>query len=165
MERKTRPNRQLVCHGKGHVLEMFSNGLAIAQVVMLADETAAKLLLRGPADLLKGYGEKGADGAMDGRLINPNPDRWLAVGQGIGKGAFGRRQLNPSLGFEEQEQAATDHVLEGAIGLLPIPCPAHLLGDETPAPTGMGGNDLPDKDNIRFANNPPPICGDDLHDV
>jgi hypothetical protein len=151
--------------GKGHVLEMFSNRLAIAQIVMLANETVAKLLLWASADLLKGYGEKGANGAMDGRLINPNPDRRLAVGQGIGKPAFGWRQLDPPLGFEEQEQAATDHVLEGAIGLTPVPCPAHLLGNEPSAPTGMGGNDLSDKGNIGLGDNPPAICSDDLHDV
>jgi hypothetical protein len=66
--------------GKGHVLEVFPNRLAISQIVMLADETVAKLLLWAPADLLKGYGEKGANGAMDGRLINLNPQRRLAIG-------------------------------------------------------------------------------------
>jgi hypothetical protein len=107
--------------GKGHVFEMFPNRLAIAQIVMLADETIAKLLMWAPADLLKGDGEKGSNGAMDGCLINLNPQRRLAVGQGIGKPAFGWGQLDPSLGLEEQQQAAADHVLEGAIGLTPVP--------------------------------------------
>jgi hypothetical protein len=144
---------------------MFSNRLAIAQIVMLADETVAKLLLWAPADLLEGDGEKGGDGTMDRCLINPDPDRRLAVGQGIGRSAFGRGQLDPSLGLEEQEQAATDHILEGAVGLTPVPCPAHLLGNEPPAPTGMGGNDLPNKGDIRLGDDPAAICDNDLHDA
>jgi len=151
--------------GKGHVLEMFPNRLAIAQIVMLVDEAVAKLLLCSPADLLEGYGEEGANGALDGCLINLNPQRRLAVGQGIGKLAFGWGQLDPSLGLEEQEQASTDHVLEGAIGLTPVPCLAYLPGNQSPAPTGMGGNDLPNKGNIGLGDDPPAICDNDLHDV
>lgn len=84
---------------KGHVLEMLSNRLGIAQIMILADEAVTKLLLRGPADLLQMYGGKLADGATDWRLINLDRDRHLPVSQGIGGPAFGRRQLDPSLGL------------------------------------------------------------------
>jgi hypothetical protein len=151
--------------GKGYVLEMFSNRLAVAQIVMLADETVAKLLLCSPSDLLKGYGQKGADGAMYWGLINDDPDRGLAVGQGIGRSLFGGRQLDASLRLQEQEQAATEHVLEGAIGLPPIPCSADLLGNEASACRGMCGDDLPNQGNIGLGDRASPKCGDDLHDV
>jgi hypothetical protein len=151
--------------GKGHVFEVFSNGLAVAQIVMLADETVAKLLLCSPSDLLKGYGQKGTYGAMDWRLINGDPNRGLAVGQGIGRSLFGGRQLDASLGLQEQEQAATEHVFEGAIGLPPIPCPAELLGNEAPAGGGMCGDDLLNQGNIGLGDSTSAICCDDLHDM
>jgi hypothetical protein len=133
---------------KGHILEMFSNRLGIVQIMILADEAVTKLLLRGPADLLQMYREKVADGATDWRLINLDGDRQLPIGQGIRGAAFGRRQLYPSLGLQKQQQASTHHVLESAIGLPPIPCPANLLGNETPAALGMGRYDFLDNRNI-----------------
>jgi len=151
--------------GKGHILEMLSDRLGITQVVVLADEAVTKLLLRAPADLLEADGQQRIDGAMNRRLINRNPVGRLAIGQGIGNLTFGRRQLNPSLGFEKQQQAAADHIFEGAIGLSPIPCPAKLLRNEPPAPAGVSGNDPPNKGNIRLIDNPTPICDSGFHDV
>lgn len=151
--------------GKGHILEVLSDRLGITQVVVLADEAVTELLLRGPADLLEVDGKQRIDGAMDRCLINRNPGRRLAVGQGVGNLPFGRRQLDPALGFEEQQQAAADHVFEGAIGLSPIPCPAKLLRNEPPAPTGVSGNDPPNKGNIRLIDNPTAICDSGFHDV
>jgi hypothetical protein len=151
--------------GKDHILEVLADRLGITQVVVLADEAVTELLLRGPADLLKVDGKKRTYGAMDRCLINRNPDRRLTVGQGIGKLPFGRRQLDPALGFEEQQQAAANHVFEGAIGLSPIPCPAKLLRNEPPAPAGMSGNDTPDKGNIGLVDNPTAICDSGFHDV
>lgn len=107
--------------GKGYILKVLSDRLAIAQVVVLVDQTVTELLLRSPADLLEVDGKKCIDGAMDRCLINCDSVGWFAVGQGIGKLAFGRRQLNPPLGFEEQQQATAHHIFEGAIGLSPIP--------------------------------------------
>jgi hypothetical protein len=151
--------------GKGHILEVLSDRLGITQVVVLADEAVTELLLRAPADLLEVDGKQRIDGAMDRCLINRNPVGRLAVGQGIGKLTFGRRQLDPALGFEEQQQAAADHIFEGAIGLSPIPCPAKLLRNEPPAPAGVSGNDPPNKGNIRLIDNPTAICDSGFHDV
>ena len=151
--------------GKGHILEVLSDRLAIAQVVVLVDQTVTELLLRGPADLLEVDGKKGIDGAMDRCLINRDSVGRFAVGQGIGKLTLGLRQLDPALGFEEQQQATAHHIFEGAIGLSPIPCPAKLLRDEPPAPTGIGGNDPPDNGDIRLIDNPTAVCDSGFHDV
>jgi hypothetical protein len=151
--------------GKGHILEVLSDRLGITQVVVLADEAVTELLLRAPAHLLEADGTQPIDGAMDRCLINRNPVGRLAVGQGIGKLTFGRRQLDPALGFEEQQQAAADHVFQGAIGLSPIPCPAKLLRNEPPAPAGVSGNGPPNKGNIRLVDNPTAICDGGFHDV
>jgi hypothetical protein len=149
--------------GKGHVLEMFSNGLGIAQIVMLADQTVKKLLPGCSANLLQADGEQGANGAMDRTLINLDTDRRCACCQRVGKCAFGRGLLDQTPGLQEQQQAAADHVLECPIGLPPVPLPAHLLGNEPSARTRMGGDDLPDKANIRFVDTSPPIRGNDVH--
>lgn len=134
--------------GKGHVLEMLSHRLGIAQIMILADEAVTKLLLRGPSDLLQMQGGKLREGASDGRLINPDVDRHFSLCQGIGGPASGRRQLDPSLGLEQQQQAAAYHVLESAIGLPPIPGPANFLGDETPAAIWMSCYNSLDNGNI-----------------
>lgn len=149
--------------GKGHVLEMLSNRLGIAQIMILVDEAVTKLLLRGPSDLLQMYGGKLGDGATHCPLINLHRDRYFSVSQGIGGPAFGRRQLDPSLGLQKQQQAATYHVLESAIDLPPIPCPANLLGNETPAAIGMGRYDFLDNRNIRCSDITTTVCCDDFH--
>lgn len=151
--------------GKGYILEVLSDRLGVTQVVVLVNQTVTELFLRSPADLLEVDGKKCIDGAMDRCLINRDSVGWFAVGQGIGKLAFGRRQLNPPLGFEEQQQAAAHHIFEGAIGLPPIPCPAKLLRDKPPAPAGIGGNDPPDNGDIRFIDNPTAVCDNGFHDV
>jgi len=151
--------------GKSHILELLSDRLGITQVVVLADEAVTELLLRAPADLLKADGQQRIDGAINRRLINRNPGRHLAVYQWIWNLTFGRGQLNPSLGFQEQQQAAADHIFQSAIGLSPIPRPAKLLRNKPPAPAGVSGNDPPNKGNIGLIDNPSAICDSGFHDV
>jgi hypothetical protein len=127
---------------------MLSNGLAVAEIMVLAYKTIEDLLMWGSANLLEPDGKQISHGTLNRALVDCNSGRLLSLGKRIGRGEFSGRQLDVALVFQKKKQASTDHVFKNAIGLSPIPLPANLLGDKAPAFIRVLGNYAPDRRNI-----------------
>ena len=112
---------------------MLSNGLSIAQIMMLTDQAVEEFLPPGSTDLLEIDRMQISNRPLYGCLVNLNIDRLFSVCKRVGELTLGRRQLDQALRLQQQKEAAADHVFECAICLSPLPCPANLLGNEASA--------------------------------
>jgi hypothetical protein len=69
-----------------------------------------------------------------------------------------RRQFDCASPVEHQQQTTANHVAQGAVGLLPLPCLAQFRRQPAPAQTGMLRDEIANKNNILSGNNSAPIA-------
>jgi len=127
---------------------MFSNGLGIAKIMVLAYQAIEDLLQGSSANLFKGDGKQVGHRTMNGRASDGYSGWFLSFGKRVGRSEFSGRQVNEAFGLQEQQQAAADHVFKNTIRLPPVPFPANFLRNEAPAFTRMGLNNPPDGHHI-----------------
>ena len=107
--------------GKDQILEVFSHGLAIAQIVILLDQTVAKLLKRRTPYLTDLQGENRRKRTLDRIRVNGHWSGFFSVDQGIERILLLRWQLNITSPLKRQHQTPADHVTQRPIGLPPVP--------------------------------------------
>lgn len=129
-----------------HILEVFSDGLTVAQVMVGLDEALVERFPMGAAYHFE------IDGSQ---LLQSSPDRFPGVKWNLYRppsasspSMLYRRKFHPPRLLETQEEFAAGHGLKHAVSLSPIPEAAEFFGDESPASTLMLFNNGLDKDNI-----------------
>jgi hypothetical protein len=131
---------------EGHILEVFSHGLTVTQVMVGLDETLVERFPMGSAYHLE----------IDGpHLLQSSPDGFPGVKGNLYRppspgspSVLYRREFHPSRLLQTQEKFTTGHGLKHAVSLSPIPEAAEFFGDESPASTLMLFNNGLDKGNI-----------------
>jgi len=101
---------------------MFANGLRVAQIVVLCNESVMQAFVSGSSYRHDLQWLQLFDGRSDGRFITilrngPNP-RGSAT---TGTYAPWRRQNNVTGPMQGEQQAAADHVTRLTVGLQPVP--------------------------------------------
>lgn len=131
---------------EGHILEVFSHGLTVTQVVVSVDESLVERFPLGTPYHLE------IDGSQ---LLQSSPDGFPGVKWNLYRplsdgspSMLDRRELHQPCLLETQEKFAAGHGLKHAVALSPIPEAAEFLGDEGPASTLMLFNNGLDKGNI-----------------
>jgi hypothetical protein len=150
-----RRGKDKTCHrpipGKNHVLEVFSHGLGISQVMVLLDKAVAELLQRAPSHLVNRDGRKLPQKLFDGALVNFHPLRRASVQERIHeRSSFPWGKTDSALSFQVQQEPPADHVLGLAVWLGPVPCKTQSPRQGTPTILRVLDDHLPDKSNIRW---------------
>jgi len=116
--------------GEGQILQMFSDRLAVTQIVIGGDQVIEQGF-RGAAatDLNPVDGQKLLEGTLDRGGVDV---QWLYTRLAAGIDAPASRGGKTDLAgtFQLEQKAAADDLLQVPIGLPPVPLTAKLLGDD-----------------------------------
>jgi hypothetical protein len=131
---------------EGHILEVFSHGLTVTQVVVGLDESLVERFPLGTAYHLEIDGPQLLQSSPEGLPgVKWNLDRPLSAGS---PPVLYRRQFHQPRLLKTQEEFTTGHGLKHAVSLSPIPEATEFFGNEGPASTPMLFNNGLDKGNI-----------------
>jgi hypothetical protein len=123
--------------GKDQILQVFSNRLPIAQIMILGDETVEKFFQRAATNLLKCDRKKFLDRCIKRTFVHHHRLRRFAVQKGVPGGALSGRKYDMAFPFQAQQESPANHVFEVTVGLNPVPGVAYFLRQGTPAIFGM----------------------------
>jgi hypothetical protein len=131
---------------EGHILEMFSHGLTVTQVMVGLDEALVERFPMRAAYHLEIDGPQLLHSSLDGFPgVKWNLYRPPSAGS---PSMLYRRECHQPRLLETQEEFAARHGLKHAVPLSPIPEAAEFFGDESPASTLMLFNNRSNKGNI-----------------
>lgn len=131
---------------EGHILEVFSHGLTVTQVMAGLDESLMERFPLGTPYHLE---------IDDPQLLQSSPDGFPAVKGNLYRplstgspSVLYRREFHQPCLLETQKEFAAGHGLKHAVPLSPIPEAAEFFGDEGPASALMLFDNGLDKGNI-----------------
>src|SRR5579872_1571553 len=139
------------------ILQMFADWLLVPEIVMLLDQTVEQRLVGAAANLLKLNRTKFAQPRGNRCLVQQDRRRARTPRQRIVPLVNHRRQIDLAGSLQHQQQTATDHVAQCAIGLPPLPGFAQLGGECPPAGSRVCRDQFPDEDDVFRRNDAPAV--------
>ncbi|SRR5579875_635228 len=100
---------------------------------------------------------------MSGVVVDWQPLWPLALYKRIQRDLSDSRQLDLTGTVQHQQQAATDHVAQSAVCLLPLPCLAQLRREFTPAHLRMLSDQIANEYDVFAGNGSAAIAPPDRH--
>src|SRR5271157_1852146 len=147
-----------------HVLQLLAHRVAVAQVVILLDETAPQPLPAASPYLSNLQRSQFLEGAGDGGALHLD-GRWFfpLCGKRIGGVLFFRRKLQQALALQLKHHPSTDHVAGLTVGLSPVPRLAEFHRQSSATAIGIRVNQISDELDVLGSNLPTPVTKDPSH--
>ncbi len=139
------------------ILQVFSHRLFVTQIVMLFHQAVEQRLIPAAAHLSELDGLDLVETTLDRRRVDRHRRGSRSPCQRIVRHALHRRQLDLAGAVQHQQHAATHHIAQGAVGLLPLPLVAQHRREHAPALAGMRGDQFPDIDDVLAGDDPAPV--------
>jgi hypothetical protein len=118
-------NRPVV--GESEIVEVFTDRLAIAEVMVLLDKTFVKPFQRSAPHHEDGERLERGEGDVQGGIVEFDPVKpFLAPFEPRGNPLLGR-ECDMAFGVELEEEAPAHHIFRGSIGLSQVPETAEFL--------------------------------------
>lgn len=147
------------CRRKGHaghhpaacgnqILEVFADRLAVAQVMVLPDQTVEKFFFRRPTNLSQFDRTKISEPAGNRRWAKIEGRRDVFSDPDLVVSTKPRRKSNNPFPFEFEEETTADTVFEVTVGLPPVPGLADPARDNAATLTPVSFYDLAEKGEI-----------------
>src|SRR5580658_1422822 len=130
------------------ILQVFTDGLFVTQIVILLHQTVEQRLVRRAAHLYKLQRSDARQWPAYWTVVRDHGLRLLPLRDPIAYDALHRRQLDLARTVEHQQQSAANHVAQRAIGLLPLPGFTELARQLPAAQLRMVSDELPDESNL-----------------
>jgi len=149
--------------GKDNILEMLPYRMDIPQIMVLFHEGVEQLLHRCASDLAKLDGKDFPQFPGDGSLIHFHARGSFSMDQRVVGGASPGGQLDVARPVQLKEKSPAYHLLEGAVLLHPVPCPAKPARQTGPAVVGMLCHEPLDEGHILCCSDFASICDSQVH--
>ena len=137
---------------------MLAHRLAVAEIMKLMDKAVEQFFSGALPNLVQDNRSKFSHCGIDGILSYDNFFRRLTPGKRIGRGGFSRWQREVPFPLQFEHQSPADHVLEIAVGLHPVPCPAHLAGQLTATDVRLLYDEATNKVNVVIGDQSFAVC-------